>query len=154
MPSTYETLATTNASSQTSVTFSSISSLYTDLILISRLTGSGPQFVGYRFNGDTGSNYGLVGLTGDGSTASSSRSNNNTSINAGLLMTSPYNICEIMNYASTTNLKTGLFSRGSGDFGTDTYVGLWRNTNAINSITVYSPNSFSGELTLYGIKAA
>ena len=154
MPATYEPIATQTVSSTTSVTFSSIPSTYTDLILVPVITGSGPQFAGYRFNGDTGTNYSLTALSGDGSTASSGRANNATSINAGILLTSPFNIFQVMNYANTSINKTTLARRGDASFGTDAYVGLWRSTSAINSITMFSPNSFSGTLTLYGIKAA
>ena len=69
-------------------------------------------------------------------------------------MTTPFNILQVMNYANTNIYKTALARRGEGGFGVDAYVGLWRSTSAINAITVFSPNSFSGTLSLYGIKAA
>jgi len=68
---TYTPLATvTLGSTAASVTFSSIPATYRDLILIitAQRTGS-PVNVGMRFNGDSGSNYSSVFMTGTGSSA-------------------------------------------------------------------------------------
>ena len=59
MPNTYEPIATnTLGSAASSVTFSSIPSTYTDLIVVMNYANStGLADVFFRFNGDTGSNY-------------------------------------------------------------------------------------------------
>jgi hypothetical protein len=79
---TYVAIATTTTSGNiATITFSSISGAYTDLILV----GDGRNNAGgwgwrIRFNGDTGSNYSWTDLEGDGSTAASFRGSNVTSI--------------------------------------------------------------------------
>ena len=155
MPATYDKIAVQTASSNTSILFSSIPATYTDLVLIVAIQGSGPQYMGYRFNGDTGSNYSFTTLSADGSTASSSRQTNANGMNTGLLLSSyPYNELQIMSYANTNVLKSCLSKRGDTSFGVNIYAGYWGSFSAINSVTVYSPNPFSGTLSLYGIKAA
>jgi hypothetical protein len=66
-------------------------------------------------------------------------------------------IWQVMNYSNSTTYKTALAKGGGADYGTEAYVGLWRNTSAITSITVLSSsgNMATGStITLYGIKAA
>jgi hypothetical protein len=62
-----------------------------------------------------------------------------------------------MNYSNATTYKTAL-ARTSEDGVAAAYVGLWRSTSAITSITIdkgSSDNFASGStFTLYGIKAA
>lgn len=69
MAATYEPIATTTASgSSSSITFSSISSAYTDLVLVANASvTSGSDTAILRFNGDTGSNYSRTFLSGNGS---------------------------------------------------------------------------------------
>jgi hypothetical protein len=75
---TYEAIATqTLGSAAASVTFSSIPGTYTDLVLVVAGTlTTGTENIVMQFNGDTGSNYSVTSLLGDGSTASSFRSSN------------------------------------------------------------------------------
>lgn len=162
MPSTYTPIATqTVGSAVATVTFSSIPSTYTDLILIVCGTASSTSNNTMQFNGDTGANYSNTAIYADGTSAASTR---NTSVNqmrfGGFESSVPgTNIIQIMNYANTTTYKTAII-RGNST-GANTFVRadveLWRSTAAINSI-VYGP--FSGNLntgttlTLYGIKAA
>lgn len=162
MPVTYENLATTTlGSAQSSVTFSSISGSYTDLILV--WTGTlttGTSVWGLQYNSDTGTNYSWTSLRGDGSAASSARDNGSTRINCGWIgTTQTTEIVHIMNYSNTTTNKTNI-SRNNATVAS-TYVaanvGLWRNTSAITSITIKPDSSTftSGStFTLYGIKAA
>jgi WD40 repeat protein len=167
---TYEPIATTTlGSGQSSITFSSISSSYTDLRLI---------FFGYsvdtniygaiRFNGDTGTNYSVTYMAGNSSAASSSRlsnqtylylhgtkgMNNNGNNNPAMLT------ADIFSYAGNTN-KTVLTTSSNTDqsnYGAvERGVGLWRSTSAINSITMVltSFNFATGATaTLYGIARA
>ena len=162
---TYEPIATTTLGTSTAtVTFSSFSG-YTDLILVCNIisVNSGGSS-SLQFNSDTGSNYSYTRLDGDGTTAVSGRASNTTTIylsgNGDTSTTVPSTtITQIMNYSNTTTYKT-ILSRGSWNGAskeTDTRVGLWRNTNAITSISIlaYAQNFATGStFTLYGIAAA
>jgi hypothetical protein len=161
MPATYEPIATqTLGSASSSVSFSSIASTYTDLILTIDGTVGSNCGIQLRFNSDSSSNYSFTRMTGDGSTASSDRSSNATFMELGYYISSTrnINIVQIMNYSNTTTNKTVLnrANAQSVNIGAQAYVELWRNTSAINSITINaSGNLASGSiLTLYGIKAA
>jgi hypothetical protein len=157
---TYEPIATTTlGSAAASVTFSSISGAYTDLVLV--FGGSVSAFGNLRIqvNSDTGSNYSWTRLLGDGSTASSDRGSAQTFINIAILDTNTIgnSIVHLQNYSNTTTYKTVL-TRGNS---TGTYlganVGLWRSASAINSITVLTSTgniNSSTVISLYGIKAA
>lgn len=163
---TYDSIATTTLSSATTnYTFSSIPSTYTDLVLVlngSVATVNNSTYL--QFNGDATSNgYSITYLTGNGSTASSSRY---TSFNTPYIewngvpgaSTSPnITIVNILNYSNTTTNKTFLSRASNASYGTDAIVGLWRNTAAINSIKIIQPtyNFNTGTtFTLYGITAA
>jgi len=162
MPSTYEPIATTTLGSTTaSVTFSSIAGTYTDLVIVcgslKYVTGDDDAFV--RFNGDTGSNYSWTQLNGNGATASSNRGSSTTgirSINGMSTSNVGTTIINVQNYNNSTTYKTTL-SRHSTDFA-GAFVGLWRNTAAITSVTIVNLGAggfASGStFTLYGIKAA
>ena len=74
MTATYEKVqSTTLSSTQSTVTFSSISGAYTDLVLVMGGSNSANSDLRMRFNGDTGSNYSVTVLFGDGSAANSFR---------------------------------------------------------------------------------
>jgi hypothetical protein len=167
MPSTYEPIATTTlGSNQTNVTFSSIPSTYTDLILISNAKAvglGGNQWYFLTFNSDTNSNYSMTFLSGNGSSASSGRySNRSDGIFIGDTDNSDYMtmITHIMNYTNTTTFKTVLSRSSDSSDAVKAIVGLWRKTpEAITSLKItnqdISNNLASGStFTLYGIKAA
>ena len=165
--STYTPIATYTATgSVASYTFSSIPSTYTDLILVAQtIVSSGASFsdVFLRFNGDTGSNYSNTYLLGlSPSSAVSGRAANVTVADSGYLTSNSGNpntrIIQLMNYSNTTTNKT-VISRGSSVNSGQviSYVNLWRNTAAINSIILFpqSGNYAAGTtFTLYGIAAA
>jgi len=171
--STYTPIATTTlGSAQASVTFSSISGSYTDLVLVG--VGYNGAADGYvprmQFNSDTGTNYSLTDLYGSGTTAGSARLSNQSNILLGYIAawdTTSTQIgmftAQIMNYSNTTTYKTALsrFSQASGtSSGVDAIVGLWRNTSAITSIKILGDTGASqtfasgSTFTLYGIAAA
>lgn len=165
MSQTYIPLATTTlSSSSASVTFSSISSAYTDLVLVVNLKGDVAGFAPrMRFNNDSSTNYSWVRMSGSGSAVSSARVSSATSINIGstanVYTTDGFvGICQIQNYANATTFKTTLNRGNNATDGTEAIVGLWRDTSAINRVDVVntaSANFNSGStLTLYGIKAA
>jgi hypothetical protein len=160
---TYEPIATnTLGSAASSVTFSSISGAYTDLILvINGGTTTNNQFRLNVGNGsiDTGANYGDTQLYGYSSTIGSGRETNATNPYVGVASsTNSTHIIQFMNYANTTTYKTWL-NKG-GDLGQSQYdlsVCTWRSTSAINIIQINTNggNIASGTtLTLYGIASA
>jgi len=160
MPATYEPIATTNGTGSSGViTFSSIPSTYTDLVVVSSMIGDANAAVRMRFNGDTtNSNYSYILLYGSGSAAGST-TETATQIYLGHANTSTPNasIVSLNNYSNTTTYKSVL-SRGNqvNQFVSEV-TGLWRNTAAINSVTIAmdSGNFTTGAMfTLYGIKAA
>jgi hypothetical protein len=166
MPSTYEPIATTTlGSAQTTVTLSSIPATYTDLVLIVSAQGARNLYGGdltMQLNSDTGSNYSITNLTGDGSSASSARSSSQTSLSLGGDIgangTSIYTptIIQLFNYCNTTTNKTVISRHNNATYRVVATVGLWRSTSAINAIALtgngYNFNAGS-TFTLYGIKA-
>jgi hypothetical protein len=158
MTATYEPLATTTlGSAAASVTFSSISGSYTDLILIASIKAStGTPTANITVNNDTGSNYSRMGLYGDGSTAGSFRDSNETSCRFATINATnftPVKI-QIQNYSNTTTYKSPLYSGGL-DYPA-VVIFLWRSTSAINRVDfgISSGNYAAGStFTLYGIKA-
>lgn len=164
MASTYTPIATqTLGSAQATVTFSSIPSTYTDLVLVTQSAGStaGQDFK-IQFNSDTGTNYSVTLIRGYGTGVTSNRTSNSTYIyldySGGSLTTiqDQYNV-NIMNYANTTTYKTILTRYSSAANSAEAGVGLWRSTSAINRIdlSMTAGNLVAGStFTLYGIKAA
>jgi hypothetical protein len=163
MPNTYTELFRTVVGTATStVTFSSIPSGYTDLVLVSSLLGTVSQNQNIRFNNDSASNYSNTYLEGDGSSAFSGRRSNQTSlIDFGVIRTTANtfstNILQIQNYSNTTTYKTALTRNGLASTALQAVVGLWRSTSAINRIDL-SPGSGNFEVgstfSLYGIANA
>jgi hypothetical protein len=167
MPVTYTPIATqTLTSAASNITFSSISSIYTDLVLVTNVKGptSNIESLRLRFNGDSGTNYSVTWMRGDGTSASSGRETSQNVLLVGRVgfqseMFSP-NIIQIMNYSNTTTNKTCLVRSSAPQTSageTWTNVGLWRSTAAITSIVVSLDTSLlavGSTFTLYGIKAA
>lgn len=168
MPATYENIATTTASGSTnSVTFSSISGSFTDLVLvINGATITSSNNVAIQFNGDTTTNYSYTVLRGNGTTATSDRGTSVAQIRldsqafADTVQNAYTTIIHVMNYANATTNKTVLIRANNAGQGTSATVGLWRKTpEAINSIKVFVEGgtinfASTSTFTLYGIKAA
>jgi len=162
---TYEAIATqTLGSSVATVTFSSIPSTYTDLVLVINAFASTGADIWIRCNGDSGSNYSYTALWGDGTSAASGRG---STLSEGLL-TDYYgtpssaqpniSIVQFNNYSNSTTFKTAISRANRANSGTDAVVSMWRNTSAITSLTLRFGGSqtFSSGSTfsLYGIKSA
>ena len=163
MPTTYEPIQTyTLGSAASSITFSSIPATYTDLRLVIGFTTDTANPIRARYNGDTGTNYSRTMLSGDGSTATSSRSTGSTFIgitNGSDDVTPMFATADVFSYAGST-FKTSLGTESRDQNGAGTvgqFVNLWSNTAAITTILLYPA---SGNLkigttaTLYGIKNA
>jgi hypothetical protein len=163
--STYTPIATqTLSSAAATVTFSSISGTYTDLILITNNIQSGGTqgnlFI--QFNSDTGTNYSRTWLSGDGSSAYSGRESSQTKIGLTAYSypqttTRWAGIVHIQNYSNSTTYKTILIRGNNSAVGLDEIIGLWRSTSAITSFVLSRSNdnfAAGSTFTLYGIKAA
>jgi len=165
MAKTYEAISTTTLGSNTaSVTFSSIPSTYTDLVVVMNGGCTAAESIGIRFNSDSGSNYSSTILAGSGSSASSGRNSSQTGM---VTATNGYwtndlnsnSILFVQSYANTNVYKTALSRSNNAGIGLDAIVGLWRSTSAINTIYLYgfySGHSFKSGSTfsLFGVKAA
>lgn len=164
MPSTFTPISTqTLGSAAASVTFSSIPSTYTDLVLVvvSKWTGSGNSSYGMRFNADGGTNYSRTYILGSGGGGSSARASNQTSTFNGQVNATEWSssVFHIMNYSNSTTFKNVLSRTDQTGNYVTAMVALWRSTNAITSIDLgyfdASGNWASGStFNLYGIKAA
>lgn len=161
MAKTYEPIAsTTLGSAAADITFSSIPSTYTDLVLV--LSGgfaTNTSDLYTQFNSDTATNYSNTDLTGDGSAAASSRTSGVAYIrhNQNIVDTSSTWVIQVMSYANTNVYKTAISSFASAGGSVERSVGLWRSTSAITAVKMYtsSGNLSSGfTASLYGIKAA
>lgn len=164
MATTYEPIATTTlGSATTTITFSSISSAYTDLILIMNTKAvTGTPSIAMRFNGDNGTTYSWTALVGNGTAASSSRASTtaNNWVSALLNGVSSTNFnsgtIQIMNYSNTTTYKTAITRWAGADYEVDAICNLWRSTAAINEVSLIAQSNLvaGSTFTLYGIKAA
>lgn len=159
----------TVGSNTPSVSFTSIPSTYTDLVLVvnAGMATADVSSLHIRVgNGsvDTGSNYSSTDLMGDGTSATSGRTSNETFIRIlGRGTTLPNtitnnSIVSIMNYANTSTYKTLLVRGNVPSKKLQATAGLWRSTAAINTITISdyesSTNILAGStFSLYGIKA-
>lgn len=164
MPATYEPIAATTLTTATAtVTFSSIPSTYTDLIMVGQVKATaGGEQVHIQFNNATASGYSFTYFYGTGTSAGSSRQINSNRINIGNSSTTTtfdnVFIIHINNYAGTSNFKGVLYRSNNTSLNVESGFGLWQDTTAINRIdvkltggqTYTSGSTFS----LYGIKAA
>jgi hypothetical protein len=158
MSLTYDPISsTTLTSAQSSVTFSSISGAFTDLLLVVNGSQTVATNTNMRLNGDTGNNYSDTTMTGTGSAASSSRNSSQPYFWFGVMGTGQsVALFHIMNYSNSTTNKTVLHRMGNSVGYSQASVGLWRSTSAVTSVTLLpnSGNFASGSIfTLFGIKA-
>jgi hypothetical protein len=155
--------STTGTGSSSSITFNSIPNTYTDLILV--VNGATTSSTGnpcLRFNGDTGSNYARTNMGGSGTVpyADSETNANRILLIGSVYFNSTLNtnlIVQIQDYSNTTTFKSTLARANKATDGVDANVGLWRNTAAINSLTLFTASglniSSASTFKLYGIQA-
>jgi hypothetical protein len=161
---TYDAIATqTLSSTAASVTFSSIPSTYTDLILVCNpITAVTTGQIAIRLNADTGTNYSRTILWGNGATAGSYRNANENYAYTGYytnLWTNPTTVIfQINNYSNATTNKTILGRSSNANEASMASVNLWRSTSAITAIelTISGASSYSigSTFSLYGIASA
>jgi hypothetical protein len=166
----FESIATiTSSGSAGNFVFSSIPGTYDHLqirgILRTNDTGTWNNQV-LRFNSDTGSNYAVHRLYGNGSTATAEASSSTTSINDFMRAAGSGNssdiygvaVIDILDYAKTSKYKT-IRSLNGGDGNGNGWIGLhsglWQSTSAITTITI-SPSGGTAiqysSFALYGIR--
>ena len=161
MTATYEPIETFTVSgvSTSTITFSSIPQTYTDLVLVINGQTSANVDIFVRFNSDTATNYSFTTLRGTGTSASSARNSNATSL--GILSGDPSlsfstYITNIFNYINATTYKTTVTRTNTGDR-TGAISGLWRATPAaVTTVQVRVDSGYfiaGSTFTLYGIKA-
>lgn len=153
--SAYVALANvTLGSAASSVTFSSITGSYRDLVVVISGTSSVYQSVLVNFNNDaTTTNYYFVSMLGNGSATASYSGN---TIEYGTFATTQSDMqLQIMDYSATDKHKTSLTRSNMANNGTLAYATRWANTAAITSVKLYI---FGGNtwqtgtsLALYGI---
>jgi hypothetical protein len=167
--STYTPIATTTLANSTTndVQFSSISSAYTDLVLVvsaRNTTASTHSGIYLYFNSNASGIYSHTNLEGNGTTASSSRATSTlifcgstpaASAASNIFSSTRMNI---QNYSNATTFKT-VISRGDAPNATTTAtVGLYPSTSAITTVNVATGgtgNFLTGStFTLYGIASA
>jgi hypothetical protein len=156
---------TTLGTAASSVTFSSISGSYQDLmVLITGRTSSTSAALQIEFNTDTASNYYLVGSGRSGTAGESVNLYSSTAKGDMALPNSSTDAkyvgaCQIIipKYAGTTLKKTALF-QNAGISGTDLFTRLinvsWDNTAAITEVKLLSSvgNFIAGSsFSLYGL---
>jgi hypothetical protein len=160
---TYEPIATTTfGSAASAVTFSSIPSTYTDLVIaINAKSSAGTPSIYLQYNGDTtGTNYSYTGFYATSGALSSYRATNIIWISAFMNGVSPntFNsgVINIFNYTNTATYKSCLARWNGQDYELDAVAGKWNSTAAINSITLTAQSNLvaGSSFTLYGIKAA
>jgi hypothetical protein len=162
---TYTKIAsTTVGTAASSVTFSSIPSTYTDLVVvIQAAVTTGTSFLLWQVNGDTASNYPYCNMYGNGTSAVSARSTQSYaragSDNFILDTTLGSSMAKInfMNYSNTTTYKTMVIRADKASYETAATIVTWYGTSAISSI-VFSANTINfavgSTFTIYGIAAA
>jgi NAD(P)H-dependent flavin oxidoreductase YrpB (nitropropane dioxygenase family) len=163
----FESIATASGTgSSGTISFTSIPTDYTHLQIRGLNNDSTGYFVYMQFNSDTGSNYTIHQLYGNGSSAAAYGGASSSYIYAGVAgyggsaYVAPL-IIDILDYKNTNKYKTCRMLTGFDSNGTYTgYVqfnsGLWMNTNAITRIDLKMTGNFSTTATfaLYGIKSA
>jgi hypothetical protein len=164
MPNTYTELdKVTVGTAVASVTFSSISSAYTDLVIVAMPISATADNLTMQFNGDTTTNYSDTVLWGSGTTTGSLRETSTAtpwlSYYANTTTNPTPTIISIQNYANTTTFKTSLIRANNAAGGVDAIVMLWRKTpEAINSILIKQKGTnnlaVGSTFSLYGIANA
>lgn len=153
--------------------FNNIPTTFQDLRLVCSLRDTNNSGVGVFYFKETTygystTDYSHTGLVGDGSSASSTRNTNNNRIlfevvpstaTSGIFSATTI---DILNYANTSTFKTMIVRNATDRNGagfSQLNVGLWRKTDAVNQIGIYTSTGGShwaagSTAALYGVKAS
>ena len=166
VPSNFFIISQQAVSAVSTVTFSSIPSTYKSLQLRFSATETGSNAWRVNLNGDSGNNYTVHYLAGNGSSASSNGWATGTysfipfGASAGPQSSSypGVGVMDIVDYASTSKYKTikslyGINYNGAptnGQIELDST--LWTSTSAVSSLTFAVPaGTLTGTVSLYGV---
>jgi hypothetical protein len=160
MTQTYRPLANiTLGTAASSVTFSSIPATFRDLVVVLLGEGSTTLEGRIRLNGDTGSNYTYVRMSGDGSAVSSAAPAAGTSgflsSVAKATTTVPLQMTiNIMDYSATDKHKTIVSRANQSANGSEGLANRWANTAAVTSVAILTSTgnwAVGTRVALYGI---
>jgi len=161
---TFEPIASvTTASSAATVTFDNIPGTYTDIVIVSHSGLAAANGVSLEINDDTGTNYSLTRLTGNGTSAASARRSSTATVyvlGEGISNSTSIQhvgVLTFLSYANTNVYKTWLNQEAQSDSGVSRSVGLWRSTSAITKLEFIAASTTfvnGSTFSLYGIKAA
>lgn len=164
MPATYDSIAsTTLASTSATITFSSISSSYTDLVLVIAATNTGGNTdLFMRLNNDTGTNYSYNWFSSTGSSVTSGRVSTTANVRLGYYALPQstveyHSVTHILSYTDTNSYTTWMTRANAASAGADMLSGTWRNDSAINRIDIVASAGAFGigsTFSLYGIATA
>lgn len=166
IPTGFHSIATFTATgSETTTTFSSIPQGYTHLQLRLNLTGTRYNSPSLQINGDTGNSYPNHGIYGRENSTSGAYGNPAQNLYylsyaCNTPLTYPWvGITDILDYKNTSKYKTmksfigGQNNTTAGYNGVELNSGLWLNTSAITSLTLFGMTFNTGStIALYGIK--
>jgi hypothetical protein len=151
----------TTIASVDSVTFTSIPSTYTDLVLVVNGENvSSDQGLACQVGTgtiDTAVNYSTIYMLGSGSTTGSSRITADPHAVVGRMgNANSTSIIQFLNYSNATTKKT-ILGRGNNGAYVIQHASMWQGTTAINTIKVFNLTSVNlaagATFSLYGIKA-
>jgi hypothetical protein len=160
---TYTLIATANGTASSGlITFTSIPSSYTDLVVVCLNTNISAANLYVTFNGDAGAHYSETYFNGNGSSAISGRDTVPYLNRATTIGTTPVQtIIQIMNYANTSFYKTAIAKFANSSAEINTTAILYRgstgsSTEAITSIQLNGTTAFTtlSTFSLYGIASA
>jgi hypothetical protein len=166
MATTYEKIATTTlGSAAANITFSSISSSYTDLRLAVTFFTTSNGNVLLELNNDTSSLYSYTAIRANGSTVVSSRSTANPNALMGFGGSGAaggipaLSLIDIFSYAGSTfkTILSNTLSDKNGSGITSSLVNLYRSTTAISTVKLLSDAGnfdVGTTATIYGILKA
>jgi len=162
---TYELIETTTlTASASSVSFTSITQDYRDLVLVFEMTppGSGNLSAQLKINNDTGSNYSYVTAVGRDTASGTVVESDSGTLSFGIVQFGAFardtdgalTAVQIMDYSATDKHKSWL-SRSNGvapEGAVEMIAGRWANTSAITSLELTASDFQSGStFSLYGI---
>jgi len=167
----YESIATVSvgAGGTASIDFTGISSAYNHLQIRFLCRGtdvSADRALYMRINSDSGTNYSWHRLRADGATVAGGAGTTQDYIYCGALVDGGTSgsifaggVIDILDYANTSKYKTSRILSGFDKNGATGYInfnsGLWMNTAAITSISLYYQGSVNtaqySSFALYGV---
>lgn len=150
--------STTLGGSAGSITFSSISGSYRDLVILGNCDFDSSTRLKMRVNGSSANYYYLnLGATGGSYYTFNAGGYDSADFYAGANVSGtwqPFRI-ELNDYSSTDNAKSWYYSGGKPGSTIEFGSGNWNNTSAVNSITLFPSggvNFITGtQISLYGI---